>query len=264
MAAPFFERLRRYYRDVGKVLRDEADAASIFPNTTDIGVSRERVYAEFLRQHLPSSCSVMLGGFLFDRQGRESKQVDIIVVDDLAPQFNFHNRDGHGKAFACIDGCVGVASIKSTLNSAELRDTLENFASLPDKTPAEGRQNPLARINGYDNWPFKIVYAKSGVSLETMLETLNDFYRDNPSVPHNRRPDLIHVGASSCIAKVGPEGGSTRDGTMVSPGSFHPMSMPGNADAYALPTVVAELQTTAAAARYLITDYKFLVENIRW
>jgi hypothetical protein len=67
------------------------------------------VYAEFLRQHLPTSCHVTLGGFLFDSEGRESKQIDIIVVDDMAPQFNFHNRDGQGKAFAGVDGCVAVA-----------------------------------------------------------------------------------------------------------------------------------------------------------
>ena len=47
----FLDRLRAYYLDVAKVLRGEADAAKIFPNSTDKGGSRERIYIEFLRQH---------------------------------------------------------------------------------------------------------------------------------------------------------------------------------------------------------------------
>ena len=77
MSRPFFERLKKYYSDIGKVLRGEADAASIFPNTTDIGMSRERVYAEMLRLHLPSSCNVTLGGYLFDQDGNESSQIKV-------------------------------------------------------------------------------------------------------------------------------------------------------------------------------------------
>lgn len=56
----FFQRLRNYYQDVAAVLRGEAKPASIFPNTTDVGMSRERIYAEFLRQHAPSKCNVFL------------------------------------------------------------------------------------------------------------------------------------------------------------------------------------------------------------
>ena len=54
MAKQFYIRLKNYFENVGEVLRGEADAGSIFPNTTDIGLSRELVYAEFLKQHAPS------------------------------------------------------------------------------------------------------------------------------------------------------------------------------------------------------------------
>lgn len=62
MPNEFYIRLKKYYTKVGEVLRGEADIASIFPNPTDIGMSRERVYAEFLRSHLPSCCNVLYGG----------------------------------------------------------------------------------------------------------------------------------------------------------------------------------------------------------
>ncbi len=115
MAQPFFERLRSYYIDVAKVLRGEADPASVFANTTDIGMSRELAYKEFLKQHAPSKCNVFLGGFLFDEDGVESKQLDIIVTTDTAPRFNFNIREGAGKSFSPVEGTLGVVAVKSTL-----------------------------------------------------------------------------------------------------------------------------------------------------
>ena len=42
MAGPFFDRLKKYFTKVGEVLKGQAGVASIFPNATDIGTSRER------------------------------------------------------------------------------------------------------------------------------------------------------------------------------------------------------------------------------
>src|ERR1043165_8082751 len=117
MPQPFYNRLMGYYRSIGKVLRGEAAAASVFPNSTDIGVSRERAYMRFLETHVPSSCSVTLGGFMFGLDGSESRQLDIIVSAGVAPRFAFHATHSGGKSFACIDGTIGVATIKSTLTS---------------------------------------------------------------------------------------------------------------------------------------------------
>jgi len=169
MTKPFFERLKRYYSKVGEVLRGEADAASIFPNTTDIGISRECIYAEVLRQHLPSSCNVFLGGFLFDQSGDESEQIDIIVINESSLQFNFY-RDGTGKSFACIDGCVAIVSVKSMLDSPGLVDALQNIGSIPDKQPLETL--PLIKIVSYEDWPYKVIYASDGIQLPNLLQSL--------------------------------------------------------------------------------------------
>jgi len=156
MPGIFFERLETYLSKAGEVLRGEADVASIFPNSQDIGTSRERIYAEVLKQHLPRSCAISFGGFLFDMEGNESKQIDLIILNDVSPQFNFLNPNGQGKSFACIDGCVAVASIKSTLDSAKLIEALDNIASLPNKVALkEGSHNILVKIRGYENWPYK-------------------------------------------------------------------------------------------------------------
>ena len=46
-------------------------------------MSRELAYAEFIKQHAPSKCDVFLGGYLFDDDGAESKQLDIIITTGL-------------------------------------------------------------------------------------------------------------------------------------------------------------------------------------
>lgn len=202
MAGQFYERLRAYYLKVAAVLRGEADAASVFPNATDIGMSRERVYAEFLRQHAPSKCNVFFGGFLFGEDGSESKQLDVLVTTDTTPQFNFHNRDGHGTSFSPVEGTLAIASIKSMLNKNELENTLAGIASIPPTIPLDGRVNPSLNIRNYDDWPYKIIYASDGISAETLLNHLNSYYLNNPNIPLGRRPNIIHVSGKYVIFRA--------------------------------------------------------------
>ena len=202
MAKEFFLRLQNYYLSVAKVLRGEAEASSIFPNTTDIGFSREKIYVEFLKQHAPSKCNIHLGGFLFDEDGYESKQLDIIVTTDTSPCFNFNNKDGAGKSFSPVEGTLGVVSVKSTLNKLELYNALDNIASIPPTRPLEGRVNILFQIKHYDDWPIKIIYASNGIAPETLLEHLTQYYQDHPDIPINRRPNYIHVAGMCFIVRV--------------------------------------------------------------
>lgn len=202
MAGQFFPRLRAYYLDVAAVLRGEAKAASIFPNTTDIGMSRERVYAEFLRQHAPSKCNVFFGGFLFGEDGSESAQLDVLVTTDTTPRFNFHNKDGQGKSFSPVEGTLAVASIKSTLNKNELEDALAGIAGIPPTVPLGGRISFGLSIENYDDWPYKIIYASVGISPESLLGHLNNYYLSNPNIPLGRRPNVIHVSGKYVIFRA--------------------------------------------------------------
>ena len=118
------------------------------------------MYADFLRFHAPSKCNVFLGGFLFDENGDESHQLDIIVTTDTAPRFDFQNRDGTGSHSPQLRAQYsGVASIKSNLNKAQLEDALLGIASIPTKS-LEGRRCHNIEISNYDDWPYKVVYAQ--------------------------------------------------------------------------------------------------------
>ena len=48
-------------------------------------------------------------------------------------------------------------------------------------------------IPNYDDWPYKIIYASDGISVESLLGHLNNYYHSNPNIPLGRRPNIIHV-----------------------------------------------------------------------
>lgn len=260
----FHARLRNYYLKVAEVLRGDADAASVFPNTTDIGVSRERIYADFLRQHAPSKCNVFLGGFLFHIDGTESKQLDVIVTTDTAPRYDFHNRDAGGKSFSPVEGTLGVASIKSTLDKAQLHDALAGIASIPPTEPLANRVSFTLNIKNYDDWPYKVVYASNGLTADTILGHLNDFYTNNPEIPTCRRPNVIHVAGQYAIIKA-ESGMSTHDRatnqkTAMEPGTFHVFST--DPDLQAICWVLNGLQERATASTHILFRYVDLIDRL--
>lgn len=256
----FYDRLRSYFAKVGEVLRGEAEAAAIFPNMTDVGMSRERIYGDFLRTHLPSSCNILFGGFLFGLNGQESKQIDVIVTSAVCPQFNFTNRDGSGKAFACVDGTLAVASLKSNLDSTQLFDALDNLASVPLKKPMKGRIAPFVEIDDYDDWPYKIIYSPRGVSLETLLASLEDYYELHKEIPYTHKPNLIHVAGSYNIMRVPKGGGHTRKGKPLTEYCFYPDR--DATDAFSLLTVVENIQERCVISQYIGFTYWELRNNL--
>lgn len=264
MTQTFFDRLRAYYTKVAEVLRGEADATSIFPNPTDIGTSRESIYKEFLKQHLPSKCNVFLGGYLFDDDGAESKQLDIIITTDTTPCFNFANKCnkcGSGKSFAPVEGTLGVVSVKSTLNKTQLFDALGGIASIPPTRTLEGRVTDQINIKNYEDWPLKIVYATNGIKPETLLIHLNKYYVDNPEIPLTRRPNFIHVAGSCLIVRI-QESMSLHDmdsntAVPLPIGTYH--FAPAEPDLQAICWILDQLQQNATASTHILFSYSSLV-----
>jgi hypothetical protein len=254
----FFGRLRDYYHKVGEVLRGDAEAASVFPNPTDVGISRERIYAEFLLQHAPSKCNVFLGGFLFGEDGSESNQVDVIITTDTTPRYDLHNKDGKGKAFSPVEGTLGVASIKSYLDKAQLFEALENIASIPSVMSLEGRQLLTIQIPDYSDWPYKVIYATDGLKPETILQHMNAFYGENPQIPLTSRPNVVHVAGRYACFRMGSGGGklvnrTTGETVAAAIGSFQCVTT--DPDLEAITFVLHNLQVRAAASNHILFSY---------
>lgn len=216
MPDAFLDRFVEYFQKVAEVLKGEAGVASVFPNPTDVGTSREKIYGQFLVRHLPSFCNVIYGGFLFNIDGLESKQIDIIITSAFAPQYNFFVENGSGKSFVYVDSSLAVVEVKSSLNKDTLESSLHGFASIPQHLPMTNDRVYL-RVNGadYENWPLKVLFACDGLSCDTIFGHLKAFYTEHPKIPPNRRPDLIHVLGKYYIWRPGSSPIKSREGRVI-------------------------------------------------
>ena len=264
MAKHFYERLSSYFEDVSKALSGQSDSASIFPNTSDIGSAREEIYRLFLKQHLPASCNVFKGGFLFHTDGSESEQLDIIVSNSVAPQFNLHNSEGQGKAFSPVEGCLGVVSCKSNLDKKELHSALKNIASIPPTESIDGRIPPDTYLKYYDSWPYKVVFSPNGVSSDTMQKHIYEFYQENSHIPVSRRPDIIHVAgmyvvqlATEMVTPIS-ENGPVKLGYSL--GDY--LYQEHEPDITALVAVILTLQRNALISSDILYDYSVVFNNM--
>ena len=267
MSDAFFLRLKKYYLKVGEVLRGEADAASIFPNSSDIGNSREKIYIEFLKQHLPSKCNTVFGGYLFHKNGSESKQIDIIVNTDTTPRFDFHNRDGNGKTFSPVEGTLAIVSVKSTLDKKQLIDALEGIASIPPTESLHNRIVSSIRLRDYDDWPYKIIYANDGISGSTIQKHCEEFYLANPSIPISRRPNIIHVAGKYYLMKSGPgmqvvdKKTNIVDNTNIQFGSLVLME-DTDCDLQAIMWVINNIQINSQASNHILFNYSWIINKV--
>jgi hypothetical protein len=146
------------------------------------------------------------------------------------------------------------------LTSAELTSALENIASLPDKEPLDERVPFTIKIPNYEDWPFKIIYAQKGVSLETLHRSLIEYYKENSDIPIFKRPNLIHVAGDYNVVRIGPKGGKTRDETEIPPNIFHPHM--DKTDVYALAYAVNEIQKIALGSKHILFTYNEILDNI--
>jgi len=261
MSQRIFDRLVDYFESVGSVLKGSAKPSAIFPNASDKGTSRERIYAEFLRTHSPNSCTTSFGGFLFDDDGNESRQLDLLVMANTAPRFDFDNSDGLGKSFSHVEGCIAVACLKSNLNKNEIYDSLENIASVPLVKPLTDRQmfGLGVKADAHEDWPLKIVYSPEGCSAETALRHINDFYLSNQDIPVGRRPNVIHVAGNYYLSRI-------TEGITFRPGPTPPVGECGQltslADFRALVYVVDEIQNRSVAAQHDLYQYRSLWHQV--
>ena len=220
--ADVFGRLRDYFQGIADGLGSDRTASRIFPNNPDAGSTREDVLLSFLSQHAPARCHAVRGGFIFDSEGRGSRQIDLIVTNDLTLQFRrFDDRSNPGKSFNVIEGCYAAISVKTGLSRGELFDALDNIRSIPPMPDPGGRFNPMGpRKDLYMNLPLKVVFSFEGPSKESVTKNLIEYYTKN-SVPNNRRPDLIIVNNRYVIHHL-IEAGELMDGTVVpAPCSSH-------------------------------------------
>ena len=194
------KRLVQYFEAVGEVLRGDANKAAIFANPADVGGTREEIFSAFLKSHLPAWCNVDRGGFLFNWEGSESGQLDIVISSGYAPKFIPFQETG--KVVREIEGVLGITSIKSKLTKNTMEDALKEFARVPQMRTNDSHVNPSLRNVRMEEFIFLHVYASTCDGMDAIFRIVHEFYETNSGIPLNRRPDLIHANSHGVIVKA--------------------------------------------------------------
>jgi len=192
MTPDVFENLKQHYASIASELSSQAHQARLLTNPTGVGGEREEVYRAFLERHLPKTCDVFLGGYVFDLVGTSSDQIDVIVTSGNTPRFQMH---GGNRYIAPLEGTIAVAEVKSRLDKNTLQDALENCASIPPMPDQSGIVPPFLKISdeSWQDTPYKVVFSYDGIDANRVCRYIEQFYDQNQSVPLVRRPNIIHV-----------------------------------------------------------------------
>ncbi|MDR7870206.1 MAG: hypothetical protein RIN55_05055 [Tissierellaceae bacterium] len=189
----YLEMLRK---SINKVEADFSFTALIDHNSSK-GSVREQIIKNFLRPFLPK-CYGISGGQAFDKDGNLSKQLDVVIYDDLYSYIAPYMEDFI--YFPC-ESIFGNIEIKSKLDSSSFNDAVENIKSMKilQKEAINGYYvNPIKKlvINNVD-WNIQvandymgIIFAYDSVKPETVIEYIKN-HISNQQIEIEYLPNLI-------------------------------------------------------------------------
>jgi hypothetical protein len=250
-----FERLLSYFQSHADRLETVVEGSKIFENKGDAGTVREDDLAKFLRVHIPKRCNIVKGGFVFDYQGAQSNQIDLIITNDATLQFL--DDSPSEKSFNTIEGCNSVISVKTSLNKDTLIEAIDNLASVPPPSNIQISSqvsNPEAMIG---QLPQKVIFAYSGLNHQTIYGHLADHLKQK-QIPLEMAPNLIIVNNSYYIELVGPTGVPLVDGSFLKPNTYGLWIKENNRylGALALVHLLVRIQHISTLSPYLIIGWE--------
>lgn len=176
-----------------KVYDDFIATKSIWHNASS-GMIREKIIKNILKPYMPDSVGIS-GGLCYDSNGKQSKQLDLILYDKLySYRLPF---DDDFIVFPC-ESVYGNIEIKTNLNRDTLQESIDNISSLkslyredatefnltPQVEIALSNQTTGSKKNHY----FGVVFAYNSVSIETLMK---DIQKSNKPSINLYMPDLF-------------------------------------------------------------------------
>lgn len=174
-------------------LEAEYNMSKVVNHSASKGALREYLLKEIIRPFLPKRYG-LCNGECFDSHNGVSKQLDVIVYDDLF-SYAIPMGDYYMMPF---ESAYGEIEVKSMLNRETFLESINNiasFKSLIKETPENCQVLPnlAIEIDGI-KWnktgfakPFGIVFAYDSVAPETVLSYFHEIKPLNPSL----MPDMI-------------------------------------------------------------------------
>lgn len=165
------------------------------------GDNREDAFVDFLQEYLPNKYGIGRGEVI-SPENEISGELDIVIFDkDHCPLFL--KSDSH--SLYPRESVFGAISMKSHLDSAELKDAYQNIASLKKIMPTQGFTN--SSIPGMDTGlspvvPVTAIFAyAANRSLEAIAKQVKDLDKELDDI--KLRPDFVVVLG---LGIIGPNG----------------------------------------------------------
>jgi hypothetical protein len=161
----FVAEVRSHYHNIRLRLLEQMLGARMLALSSDLGNETERIWQQFLEQHLGPMFRVLRGGYICDHQGNKSCQVDLIVVPAFAQVFVPGDSKG-GKAHVLVDQVISAIMVTSNLTTEKLKSDWRKLQSLP-RFPDQDKDYP--HLKGHP-WPFCYILAAQSDSAEDLKE----------------------------------------------------------------------------------------------
>ena len=104
-------RWANYLNKTAQQMSLNAEKAAIIEHASSTGNNREEILGNFLRSHLPSRLIPKSNAKVFSVEGAESKEVDLLVINDIS--INFLNEM---RMFTNAESVASAITVKSFLN----------------------------------------------------------------------------------------------------------------------------------------------------
>lgn len=194
----------------------KATRAGIIGHNSRTGENREDILGKFLDNHLPQRL-IRFNGNIFDINDNISKEIDIIVCNDISLRFSKEM-----KMTINIESVASAITVKSTLTKDELFDCLSNLASIPQFS------NDILSFRGLVSDPYNdfiekhpnlFVFAYDGLSADTIYSHILEYYKNHSEIPFNRYPRAVIVNKKYMITFHRIQG-VTSTGFHIEPNTF--------------------------------------------
>ena len=122
------ENIKKWLFHLEKTLNSELEGADIMDHNPSKGELREFFVKKILKRFLPWGVSIGSGEIYSSHSQKKSRQIDIIVFDNRFPKFAMTGESEN--AIYPLEGVIATIEVKSTLNSKNLSEALENCYSV--------------------------------------------------------------------------------------------------------------------------------------
>jgi hypothetical protein len=176
-------------KHTGKLLEARLSQSKNVLHSASKGAIRELIINDIIRPFLPQ-CYGLSGGESFDRNGKVSKQLDLVIYDTIFSYIVPYS--SNFIQFPC-ESVYGNIEIKSYINKAEFLTAIENIESLKSLDRENSTSltvTPHSRISVNNkpddrcNYFFGIIFAYDSVEVNTILEYIKELTSDPKVLPN--------------------------------------------------------------------------------